>query len=263
MSNQLKTFEFNKTTAIRTAVASDNNVWFVAKDLAEALEYDQTANALKICKQSSSMDELNKINSLSPATKWIPESDVYRLIMRSNKAEAEKFQDWVVEEVLPSIRKTGSYSVQPTPNHKAVKPSLVVISKETKAGLALAKLFGLSGNQAYLHADEAVQKTIGQSPIKLLGIELSAPAQERHFNVTTLAEMTGFKSAIALNNELAAKGFQVKVGKVWTPTEKGKPFAVLLDKNKAHTHGTVQQLEWRESIKHELSKTNARGIAHA
>lgn len=39
----------------------------------------------------------------------IPESDVYRLVMRSNLPDAERFQDWVVEEVLPSIRKTGGY----------------------------------------------------------------------------------------------------------------------------------------------------------
>lgn len=39
----------------------------------------------------------------------IPESDVYRLVMRSNLPDAERFQDWVVEEVLPSIRRAGSY----------------------------------------------------------------------------------------------------------------------------------------------------------
>lgn len=137
------------------------------------------------------------------------------------------------------------------------------IAKEFRGALSITKMLGLSGNQAYLHADGAVQKTTGHSVIKLFDVELMSPNQERHFNVTTLAEMTGFKSAIALNNELAAKGFQAKVGKAWSPTEKGKPFAVLLDKNKAHTHGTVQQLEWRESIKYELSKTNAGGTAHA
>ncbi|MFQ9021147.1 MAG: Bro-N domain-containing protein [Parabacteroides merdae] len=42
---------------------------------------------------------------------FIPESDVYRLIMRSKLPEAEKFQDWVCEEILPAIRKTGGYMV--------------------------------------------------------------------------------------------------------------------------------------------------------
>ena len=41
----------------------------------------------------------------------IPESDLYRLIMRSNMPDAERFQDWVMEEVLPKIRKHGGYIV--------------------------------------------------------------------------------------------------------------------------------------------------------
>lgn len=116
MSTNLSVFNFNENTAIRTTL-HDNNVWFVAKDLAEALEYASPDKAYQFCKQINSANsaELNKINNLPPATKWIPESDMYRLIMRSNKAEAETFQDWVVEEVLPTIRKTGSYSSQQKP----------------------------------------------------------------------------------------------------------------------------------------------------
>lgn len=45
--------------------------------------------------------------------KVIPESDVYRLIIKSNLPSAEKFEAWVMEEVLPTIRKTGSYSNVP------------------------------------------------------------------------------------------------------------------------------------------------------
>jgi hypothetical protein len=148
---------------------------------------------------------------------------------------------------------------------QAIKPKfkptgfLPPIAKEMRGALSIAKMLGLRDNQAILHADEATHKVTGHSPMKLLGIELSSPKQERHFNVTTLAEeMKGF-TARSLNKELEAKGFQVKVGKAWSPTEKGQPFAVLLDKNKSHTHGTVQHLEWRESIKHELFKANVGG----
>lgn len=150
---------------------------------------------------------------------------------------------------------------------QAIKPKITSflpqIAKEFRGALSITKMLGLKNNQAILHADGALQKTTGHSVIKLFDVELLSPAQERHFNVTTLAEMIGFKSAIALNNELVAKGFQVKVGKAWSPTMKGKPFAVLLDKNKSHAHGTVQQLEWRESIKHELvSGGAAKGVSN-
>ena len=47
---------------------------------------------------------------------FIPESDLYRLIMRSQLPNAEKFSDWVCEEVLPSIRQTGSYSIEKKPD---------------------------------------------------------------------------------------------------------------------------------------------------
>lgn len=107
----LAVFNFEQQQ-IRTSIL-DETVWFVAKDLAEALEYAKTQNALDLCKNSNNAhsSQLNKINNLHPATKWIPESDMYRLVMKSTKKEAEKFQDWVVEEVLPSIRKTGGYSI--------------------------------------------------------------------------------------------------------------------------------------------------------
>ena len=62
------------------------------------------------CKQSTVLGDVNKISNLHPSTKWIPESDLYRCIMRSNKSEAEPFQDWVTGQVLPSIRKTGNYT---------------------------------------------------------------------------------------------------------------------------------------------------------
>lgn len=46
--------------------------------------------------------------TLDPQTKLIPESDVYRLVMRSKLPSAERFQDWVVEEVLPTLRQNSS-----------------------------------------------------------------------------------------------------------------------------------------------------------
>lgn len=97
---------------IRTVVDNDGNPWFVGKDVAEALGYIDTADAIRRhCKK------VNKISQQGDTPKSPPiniliisEYDVYRLIMRSNLPDAEKFQDWVVEEVLPSIRKTGLFA---------------------------------------------------------------------------------------------------------------------------------------------------------
>ncbi len=89
--------------------------WFVAKDACDCLEI---INVSQAC-QTLDEDEkgICKVDTLggSQDMMLISESGLYTLIMRSNKPEAKVFRKWVTSEVLPSIRKTGSYSVsQPT-----------------------------------------------------------------------------------------------------------------------------------------------------
>lgn len=113
MSTQLQAFQNNALTASIRCALVDNAVWFVAGDMALALDYSQTQKLLDNCRNPSLQGELNKINDLATATKWINEGDLYRCIMKSTKPEAEAFQDWVCDEVLPSIRKTGGYQLKP------------------------------------------------------------------------------------------------------------------------------------------------------
>lgn len=62
----------------------------------------------------------------------IPESDVYRLVMRSNLPGAVEFQDWVVEEILPSIRKTGGYmAAKPDDTPESIMARAVLVAQET------------------------------------------------------------------------------------------------------------------------------------
>jgi prophage antirepressor-like protein len=87
-------------------------IYFVAKDVATVLGYSNTNKAISDhCKNSvrdgvTIRDSMGRMQTAS----IIPERDVYRLIMRSKLPTAEKFEDWVVGEVLPSIRKTGEYN---------------------------------------------------------------------------------------------------------------------------------------------------------
>ena len=62
---------------------------------------------------------------------FIPESDVYRLVMRSKLPEAGKFQDWVCEEILPAIRKTGGYMIA----KEDETPEEIMISRENVIGM--------------------------------------------------------------------------------------------------------------------------------
>lgn len=102
-------------------VDHDGNPWFVARDVATILGYVNTNKTInKFCKRSTSLKELTGVPNRYPlqiTTKLIPESDLYRLIMRSDMPEAERFQDWVCEEVLPTIRRTGGTYQELRSNH--------------------------------------------------------------------------------------------------------------------------------------------------
>lgn len=79
---------------------------FCASDVAKALGYKRPADAVaQHCK--GSVKYRIPTNGGSQLTKFIPESDVYRLVVRSELKEAEIFEKWLFEEVLPTIRKTG------------------------------------------------------------------------------------------------------------------------------------------------------------
>ena len=92
-------------------VSYDGNPWFVAKDVAELLGYSNPRKAVRDhCQHTKAMGRGNDSFPLDPQTKIIPEPDVYRLVMRSKLPQAQKFESWVLEEVLPTIRKHGVYS---------------------------------------------------------------------------------------------------------------------------------------------------------
>ena len=104
-------FNFKDTTLTIITNEQDGSIWFIGKEVATALGYNDTPYAIKThCK---GVEEFSlPSNGGNQTYKVIPESDVYRLIMKSQKPEAETFQDWVTEEVLPAIRSKGYYSIQ-------------------------------------------------------------------------------------------------------------------------------------------------------
>jgi prophage antirepressor-like protein len=134
MSNLIP-FDF-KGNQVRVGITAEGIPWFVARDVAEILGYANTSKAIEDhCKKSKSLKSLNnnetllllEIKDLRSDTKFILESDVYRLVLRSQLDEAESFQDWVVEEVLPSIRKTGSYSIRPKTALELAREQVVLL----------------------------------------------------------------------------------------------------------------------------------------
>lgn len=105
---EVKIFNNDEFGQIRT-VEIDGKPYFVGKDVANALGYSNPRDAIsRHCKGVVKHDSFKEGGQLIAL---ISEGDMYRLITHSKMESAERFETWVFDEVLPDIRKTGSYSM--------------------------------------------------------------------------------------------------------------------------------------------------------
>ena len=113
--NELMIFENPTFGQVRT-VEIDNEPWFVGKDVAEALGYGDTDQAVR--NHVDGEDKLTRRFDGSGQSRnmtIINESGLYSLILSSKLPGAKEFKRWVTSEVIPSIRKTGGYTLKPKP----------------------------------------------------------------------------------------------------------------------------------------------------
>lgn len=109
----LAVFNF-ETNDVRVVTGVDGNPLFVAKDVAVALGYQNTNEAVNthcddgVAKLYPIQDSMNRTQKV----RVIDESDVYSLIFGSKLESSKRFKKWVTSEVLPTIRKTGRYNVE-------------------------------------------------------------------------------------------------------------------------------------------------------
>lgn len=109
-------FEF-RNHSVRV-VMRNGEPWFVAADVAAALEYRDAEVAARHLPDRQKADTpirctSSRGTSQTRSMRIVSEGGLYRLVLRSRKPEAEAFTDWVTDEVLPAIRKTGTYAAAP------------------------------------------------------------------------------------------------------------------------------------------------------
>ncbi|UZA04497.1 Bro-N domain-containing protein [Moraxella bovis] len=154
MNNQIINFTFEAQT-VRTATNPQGEIYFCLPDVANVLEISRSSDLLQVQKdfvknetpKKRGMLDPKGVARLSTPTKggtqqitFISEPNLYRVIFRSNKAEAVKFQNWVFDEVLPSIRKNGTYTTKSTAHDRTPLRQAVT---------ALTAKFGLMHDEAY------------------------------------------------------------------------------------------------------------------
>ncbi|AAC23068.1 predicted coding region HI1418 [Haemophilus influenzae Rd KW20] len=115
MKNQIQFSTFNfKDLPVRVILDPKGEFWFCGTDVCHILGYTNSRKALQDhCKQGGVTKRYTPTKSADQEMTFINEPNLYRLIIKSRKPEAEPFEAWVFEEVLPQIRKTGKYQLQP------------------------------------------------------------------------------------------------------------------------------------------------------
>lgn len=129
--SEIKIFESAEFGRVRTVMDERGEPWFVAKDVADALDIVNVTRALDGL-DDDEKGELSQYEGSGRKPLIINEPGLYSLVLRSRKPEAKRFKRWVTHEVLPSIRKTGGYiaaGVQDTPEE--IMARALLVAKDT------------------------------------------------------------------------------------------------------------------------------------
>lgn len=249
--NDIEIFKNEEFGDVRTLTVN-NEPMFVGKDVALALGYKDTVNALKL-----HVDEEDKMGwqittpsrGVQNAT-IINESGVYSLVFSSKLSNAKKFKRWVTSEVLPAIRKTGGYMVaQQDETPEQLMARALRVAEETLARQK-AKMEQVQRENKRLNADNEQKE--GEINILRPDAEYTRKTltSVSTWNTNIIAKEMGM-SAVTLNKKLQKLGVQYKQHDVWVISAKyeGKGYV----KTQTYTYmksggetGTRLQMEWTE-----------------
>ncbi|MFB8724251.1 phage antirepressor [Enterococcus casseliflavus] len=214
---QIFNFEQNE---VRTFLENDVP-YFVANDVAKTLGYKNPSDATnKHCKKAVKTwgsDSLGRRQSF----KIIPESDVYRLVIKSNLPSAEKFESWVMEEVLPQIRKHGMYATDELLNNPDLLIEVATKLKEERT-LRLVAEQKVAEMQPKVNYHDIILANKSVTPISFI------------------AKNYGM-SAMQMNKLLHEFGIQYRQGKAWLLYAKYQ--------NEGYTHIEMVPVQGTDNLK--------------
>lgn len=170
--NELKIFESTEFGKIR-AVKIEGEPWFVGKDVASALGYSDTADALKKHvdeedKRLAKPGELPTLKTSNYGVYIINESGLYSLILSSKLPGAKKFKRWVTSEVLPAIRKTGRYFPEPLTEYQKTALSIQEKNAHIQAAALLTQIAGeYEGTYRQILQAYATKELVGEFALPL------------------------------------------------------------------------------------------------
>jgi prophage antirepressor-like protein len=260
-------------------IVEKNELWFIAKEISLTLGYSNRE------KMTRRLDDDERKTISRKGTSFpieffgnqgslilINESGLYNSIFGSKLEVAKKFKKWVTREVLPSIRKTGSYSLQTStePDLELIEKRVKLVSHSKNLFLDFEQIFlkiGISEkNELAITSNRAVKKETGIDFIQLAELK-GLEAKEKFFTVTELCEIVRnsdhfsneFKISVStkdglkprpqnLNLLLEFSEFQFRENGEWKLTKKGEAFGKLSQNKSKYSDKTVYHLVWSKRV---------------
>ena len=221
--NEVQIFNNEEFGQVRT-VTIDREPWFVGKDVAEALGFTNSRDAIAthVFDDDKGVEKIDTLGGKQNMT-VINESGLYALVFGSRLESAKRFKRWVTSEILPSIRKHGIYATDNVIDNILNNPDFGIQLLTKLKEERVARVEAERRNAILMH----VNKT---------------------YTVTEIAKELGLKSAIQLNKILAEKKIQYQVNGTWVMYSKYSNLGYeeikqeVLDSGRVIYHRRITQL---------------------
>ena len=245
MKQQLVPFDF-EGSQVRVVTDARGEPWFVAADVLSTISLDRKALE-RLDDDEKGVNSIHTPGGTQEMT-TVNEPGLYALVLGSRKAEAKRFKRWVTHEVLPAIRKTGSFAVSamaalPAPTQDRVTSLLLI-------GEAVAKVPGVKVGIAMAATLTCIHENTG---LAIETLRRALPAANEpicSLNATQLGKLVGL-SAKTTNLRLANLGLQVRNEREeWELTEPGEAWAEAMPYSRNGHSG--YQILWNPSVAQEL-----------
>lgn len=214
-------------TAVRTVIGNDGEPRFVLADLCHVLKLGNTSMVAR--RLSDSMKGLSQIDTPGGSQRMttVTEAGMYAVVMRSDKPEAVRFQEWVTGEVLPSIRKRGGY-LTPEATEKALTDPDFIIQLATSLKEERAKLAALEAENEANKPKVLFADAVATSHASILVGDLAKLVQQNGIPL----------GANRLFKWLRKHGYLIsRKGTDWNmPTQKAQELGLFRVKETAVTH---------------------------
>jgi prophage antirepressor-like protein len=245
MNQQLAPFDF-EGRQVRIVTDAQGEPWFVAADVLTTISLDRKALE-RLDDDEKGVNSIHTPGGVQEMT-TVNEPGLYALVLGSRKAEAKRFKRWVTHEVLPAIRKTGSFAVPaiaalPAPTQDRVTSLLLI-------GEAVAKVPGVKAGIAMAATLTCIHENTG---LAIETLRRALPAANEpicSLNATQLGKLVGL-SAKTTNLRLANLGLQVRNERdEWELTEIGEAWAEAMPYSRNGHSG--YQILWNPTVAQEM-----------